>query len=114
MKKKIINYEKEYIYTSFCNGKVGENVGELIKKYFRLKLEYKESSKKELREINRCVKQLYEITADLKLLIDEYKDESYKVKFQKEHKKRVDQEKEAREIIDELMNTIKDLQRKDN
>lgn len=85
-------------------------MGELIKRYIRLKIEYKTSARKEIRRIEKLVRQAYEILARQEILLDEYKKESYKTKYLNEHKKRIELEKESKEIIKELTDTIKELQ----
>ena len=79
----------------------------LIRKYIRVKVYAITSLRREIREIQKCVRQLYEITAGQTVLIEEYMDKSYKTKLKEEHKKYKQLEKESREIIEELTETIK-------
>lgn len=83
----------------------------LIKEYLKLCISNKKSLKKEISDLNMVTEQLYEITSGLYLLVEELTKESYKIKFQNEHKKRKELEKESREIIQELTDTIKDLEK---
>lgn len=59
----------------------------LIKEYLKLCITSKKSLKKEINDLNKCVKQLYEITAGQQRLFEEYSKTSYKTKFKKEHEK---------------------------
>lgn len=83
----------------------------MFKKYLRIKIYAITSLRKEIREIQKCVRQLYEITAGQTVLIEEYMDESYKTKLKEEHKKYKQLEKESREIIEELTETIKQYEK---
>lgn len=87
---------------------------ELIKKYWKLKIECKTSERKQLKRLDDVTKQLYEIVAGMNVLMEEFKDESYKTKFKEEHKKFKDYEKEVKQIIDELTNEIKFLRKTDD
>ena len=80
---------------------------ELFKKYLKLKIECKESERKQLKRLDNVTKQLYEIVAGMNVLMEEFKDESYKTKFKEEHKKFKDYEKESKAIIEELTNELK-------
>lgn len=82
----------------------------LIKEYLELSIKSKKSFIKEINRQDKCIKQLYEITAGQQRLIEEYNKESYKTKFNNEHKKRKEIEKESKETIDYLIQTIKEIQ----
>lgn len=82
----------------------------LIKEYLKLSIYSKKSLLKEIDRLDKITKQLYEITAGQEMIIEEYKDESYKEKWKAEHKKHKETEKESKEIINSLLETIKELQ----
>jgi DNA anti-recombination protein RmuC len=66
----------------------------LIKEYLKLSIFARKSFKKEMNEINKCIKQLYEITGRQETMFSEYADKSYKTRFKKEHEKLIEMERE--------------------
>lgn len=66
----------------------------LIKEYLKLSIFARKSFKKEMSEVYKCIKQLYEITARQETMFSEYADKSYKTRFKKEHEKLIEMEKE--------------------
>ena len=66
----------------------------LIKEYLKLSIFARKSFKKEMSEVHKCIKQLYEITARQEIMFSEYADKSYKTRFKKEHEKLIEMEKE--------------------
>ena len=83
----------------------------LIKDYLKLCITSKKGLNKQINELNKCVKQLFEVTAGQQRIIEEYTKDSYKTKFHNEHKKYKELEKESREIIEEFKNEVTKLER---
>ncbi len=69
----------------------------LIKEYFELKIYSKKALIKEINRIDKCIQQLYSITAGQERMFEEYSKTSYKEKWKNEHNK----VKELEKIIKE-------------
>lgn len=69
----------------------------LIIEYLKLSIYSKKSFIKEIKRQDKCIKQLYDITAAQERMFEEYSKTSYKEKWKKEHNK----VKELEKIINE-------------
>jgi hypothetical protein len=85
---------------------------ELIKRYFKLKIECKESLRKEIRRIDKVVKTLALAQAEQNILLEEFNKASYKTKYLNEHRKLKTYIKETNTKIELLEKEIKRLQKK--
>jgi hypothetical protein len=84
---------------------------DLIKRYLKIKIQAKTSLRKEIRRIDEVVQALALAQVEQNYLIEEIKKDSYKTKWKEEHKKFKEYEKESKAIIEELTETIKQLQK---
>lgn len=79
---------------------------ERIKEYLKLKIVSKKMMIREIKRIDKVVKQLAEVTAGQQLLFEEYSKESYKEKYKNEHKKVKELEKRVKEILENEKNKM--------
>lgn len=84
----------------------------LIKEYWNWCIFAKKSEIKRLDRIEKIVGTMAECTAKHEIIIEEYNKKSYRTKFLNEHKKFVEFEKESRSIINDLMEHIKEIEKR--